>query len=181
MNLSLLCFIFSQLTEMKEKYLLLSLLLVFSFVIYSCAQDRYIRFETQQVILNDFEADITSEYVFKSSGPLEKAVQQDQDAIAITGISSAKRRDVKILSLNGKFPSYENIKSGDFVLYRPLYIVVNYLKPQSDAAEQFVSFALSDEGRQIIRKNGTVPYRDGYNLIQKMLRQNRKSFRDRKS
>lgn len=135
----------------------------------------------RKLVLNDFEADITSEYVFKSSGPLEKAVQQDQDAIAITGISSAKRRDVKVLSLNGKFPSYENIKSGDFVLYRPLYIVVNYLKPQSDAAEQFVSFALSHEGRQIIRKNGTVPYRDGYNLIQKMLRQNRKSFRDRKS
>ena len=42
---------------MKEKYLLLSLLLCFSFVIYSCAQDRYIRFETQQVILNDFEAE----------------------------------------------------------------------------------------------------------------------------
>jgi len=42
---------------MKEKYLLLSLLLFFSFVIYSCAQDRYLRFETQQVILNDFEAE----------------------------------------------------------------------------------------------------------------------------
>ncbi len=117
--------------------------------------------------------------MWKISGQTRNA--PDENAIAITGVSSARRRDVKILSLNGKSPSYDNIKSGDFVLYRPLYIVINYLKPQADAAEQFVSFALSDEGRQIIRKNGTVPYRDGYNLIQKMLLQNRKSFRDRKS
>jgi len=135
----------------------------------------------RKLILDDFNADIPNEYEFKSSGPLEKAVEQDEYAIGVTGVSSARRRNVKILSLNGKFPSYENIKSGDFVLYRPLYIVVNYLKSDSEAVEQFVAFALSDDGRQIIRNNGTVPYRDGYNLIQKMLRQNRKSFRDRKS
>ncbi len=135
----------------------------------------------RKLVLDDYDADITSTYEFKSSGPLEKAVEQDVNALGVTGISSARRRNVKILSLDGKFPSYENIKSGEFVLYRPLYIVVNYLKPDADAVEQFVGFALSDEGRRIIRDNGTVPYRDGYQLIQKMLIQNRKSFRDRKS
>ena len=132
-------------------------------------------------MLDDYDADIPSTYEFKSSGPLEKAVEQDVNAMGVTGISSARRRNVKILSLDGKSPSYENIKSGEFVLYRPLYIVVNYLKPDAEAVEKFVGFALSDEGRKIIRDNGTVPYRDGYPLIQKMLIQNRKSFRDRKS
>lgn len=135
----------------------------------------------RKLVLNDFDAEIPSEHVFKSSGPLEKAILQDESAIGVTGISSAKRRDVKILSLNGKIPSYENIKHGDYILYRPLYIVVNYLKPQSDAVEQFLEFALSDEGREIIRQNGTVPYRDGYKLIQKMFRQNRESYKNRKS
>ncbi len=135
----------------------------------------------RKLVLDDYDADITSTYEFKSSGPLEKAVEQDVNALGVTGISSARRRNVKILSLDGKFPSYENIKSGEFVLYRPLYIVVNHLKSDADDVEQFVGFALSDEGRKIIRENGTVPYRDGYRLIQKMLIQNRKSFRDRKS
>ncbi len=135
----------------------------------------------RKLVLDDYEADIPSTYEFKSSGPLEKAVEQDVSALGVTGISSARRRNVKILSLDGKLPSYDNIKSGEFALYRPLYIVVNYLKPDAEAVEQFVGFALSDEGRRIIRDNGTVPYRDGYQLIQKMLIQNRKSFRDRKS
>jgi phosphate transport system substrate-binding protein len=135
----------------------------------------------RKLVLNDFDAEIPSKHEFKSSGPLEKALLQDEYAIGVTGISSARRRDVKILSLNGKNPSYENIKKGDYVLYRPLYIVINYLKPQSDAVEQFLEYALSDEGKEIIRQNGTVPYRDGYKLIQKMFRQNRESFKNRKS
>ncbi len=135
----------------------------------------------RKLVLDDYDADIPSTYEFKSSGPLEKAVEQDVNALGVTGISSARRRNVKILSLDGKLPSYENIKSGEFALYRPLYIVVNYLKPDAEAVEQFVGFALSDDGRQIIRENGTVPYRDGYQLIQKMQIQNRKSFRDRRS
>ncbi len=135
----------------------------------------------RKLVLDDFNADIPSKYEFKSSGPLEKAVEQDESAIGVTGISSARRRNVKMLSLNGKSPSYENIKSGEFALYRPLYIVINYLKSDAGTVKDFVSFALSDEGRQIMRDNGTVPYRDGYHLIQKMLRQNRRSFQDRKS
>ena len=61
--------------------------------------------------------------MFDSTGPLEQAVTGQPNAIAISGISSAKKRDVEILERDGKYPSYENVQSGNYLLYRPLYLV----------------------------------------------------------
>jgi ABC-type phosphate transport system substrate-binding protein len=35
--------------------------------------------------------------------------------------------------------------------------------------QDFINFATSSEGEQIIRENGTVPYSDGLALMRKML------------
>ena len=109
--------------------------------------------------------------VMKSSGPLEAAVEKNHYGIAVTGISSAKRRKVKLLQLNGKEPSYANIKSGSYVLYRPLYLVTKGRSSADQRVKDFVTFALSKEGRDIIRKAGTVPYADAIGLVMKQLEQ----------
>ena len=109
--------------------------------------------------------------IVKSSGPLEKAVQTNPLAIGTTGISSAKRRTVKILKLNGKEPSYENIKSGAYVLYRPLYLVTKGQLSADRKVKDFITFALSREGRAVIRKAGSVPYSDAMGLVMKQLEQ----------
>jgi phosphate transport system substrate-binding protein len=103
----------------------------------------------------------------KSSGPLEKAVEKETWAMGITGISSARKRNVKILDFDGRSPDYENIKNGSYGLYRPLYLVTS--PAPSPEVKEFIAYAKSKEGRQIIRDNGTVPYRDAMNLMTKML------------
>ena len=108
-----------------------------------------------------------TQYMVRSSGPLEKAVEKDPYAMGITGISSARKRNVKIQNFDGKTPSYENVKSGDYGLYRPLYLVTG--PAPSKKVRDFLAYAASDEGREIIRENGTVPYRDGLQLMRKML------------
>jgi phosphate transport system substrate-binding protein len=111
-----------------------------------------------------------AKYIMKSSGPLEKGIEDNPLAIGTTGISSAKRRKVKILSLNGKFPSYENIKNGSYVLYRPLYLVTKgYSADQK--VKDFITFALSREGREVIRRAGSVPYADAMGLVMKQIEQ----------
>ena len=103
----------------------------------------------------------------KSSGPLEKAVEKDPLAVGITGISSARKRNVKIIGFDGKSPTYKNVSSGNYGLYRPLYLVTS---PQpSKKAKDFVTFARSEEGRKIMRVNQTVPYKDAPHLMSKML------------
>lgn len=112
---------------------------------------------------------------FKSTGPLEKALQENPNALAVTGISSAHKRDVKILTLDGKEPSPKNISSGDYTLYRPLYISYNVTAPNRAQIEAFIRFAHSSEGKAVIRKNQVVPYTDALALVMKQLDQERRA------
>jgi phosphate transport system substrate-binding protein len=121
----------------------------------------------RQYLFQDGAVDFDTKYVMKSSGPLEKAIEKDRYAIGITGISSARKRDVKIASLDGKVPSYENVRNGEYGLYRPLYLVTG--PSPTKKVQDFLNFATSSEGEQIIRDNGTVPYSDGLALMRKMV------------
>ena len=125
----------------------------------------------RQLVFNDYDKEFVSEHVYKSSGPLEKAVEQNPNAIAVTGVSSAHKRQVKLLKLNGKAPTYDNIRSGEYLLYRPLYITSNPAHPQYREVKRFIAFAHSREGREIIRRAGAVPYLDAVNLIRKQRQQ----------
>lgn len=100
--------------------------------------------------------------LFDNSGPLEKAVEQTPWAIGVTGVSSARKRSAKVLKLEGKDTSYENIANGHYMLYRPLYLVTSQ-KP-SPEVKKFVAFILSEEGQALIRKEGTVTLKDGGSL-----------------
>lgn len=121
----------------------------------------------RQYIFQDSSTEFVTDYVVKSSGPLEKAIEKDPLAVGITGISSARKRNVKIIGFDGRTPTYENVLNGKYGLYRPLYLVTS---PQPSAhVKDFVAFARSEEGRKIIRANQTVPYKDAPQLMSKML------------
>ena len=109
-------------------------------------------------------------HVVKSSGPLEKGIEKNPAGFGTTGISSANRRNVKVLQLEGKSPNYANIKQGNYLLYRPLYLVTRG-KRSPPEVRKFISFALSREGMAIIRKAGTVPYADAIGLVMKQVEQ----------
>ncbi|MGD8594409.1 MAG: phosphate ABC transporter substrate-binding protein [Gammaproteobacteria bacterium] len=121
----------------------------------------------RQYLFQNSDEDFVSDHVVKSSGPLEKAVEKRPNAIAITGVSSARKRDVKIIGFDGKTPTYENVKNGKYGLYRPLYLVTS--PSPSKVVKSFIEYAQSEEGMEIIRKNKTVPYADALNLMRKML------------
>lgn len=122
-------------------------------------------YSIRSIILYDIHQDFATTKEFKSSGPLEKAVEQDLDAIAITGVSSARLRKVKILSLNYKQPDYDSIRSGNYVLYRPLYITFNLNSPKLQDIKHFIKFAHSRKGRKIMKSNGVVPYMEALRLV----------------
>jgi len=126
----------------------------------------------RELVFANFDQEFPgARHVMKSSGPLEKGVEKNAFGIGTTGISSAKRRKVKLLKLNGLEPSYENIRNGSYVLYRPLYLVTQGKASADKKVKDFITFALSREGREIIRKAGTVPYSDAMGLVMKQIEQ----------
>lgn len=98
-------------------------------------------------------------YEVKSSGPIEEKIAKITTAVGIDGISSARKTGLKILSMNGVKPTKENIASGRYPLFRPLYIAV---KPNaSRETREVIDFILSREGQQIISGEGTVNLEEG--------------------
>ena len=127
----------------------------------------------RKLLFNDYEQEFAATRIFKSSGPLEKEVVANPNALAISGISSVRKRDVKILKLDGKTPSYENVKSGNYLLYRPLYLVYKENSPHADVIKDFIRYTDTEEGREVIRSNGTVPYLEALNLMKNKLQESR--------
>jgi phosphate transport system substrate-binding protein len=127
----------------------------------------------RKLLFNDYEQEFAATRIFKSSGPLEKEVVANPNALAISGISSVRKRDVKILKLDGKSPSYENVKSGNYLLYRPLYLVYNENSRHADVIKDFIRYTDTEEGRDVIRSNGTVPYLEALNLMKNKLQESK--------
>jgi len=125
----------------------------------------------RKLVFADFNQEFKATEFVKSSGPLEKAVVKDVNAIGVTGISSARKRKVKNLKLDGKEPSYDNIRKGEYGLYRPLYLAMNRNGKQYKEVDKFIKYAHSAEGRKIIRNNGTVPYLEALKLVLKQVEQ----------
>jgi phosphate transport system substrate-binding protein len=130
----------------------------------------------RELVFNDTEKEFTQKaHIVKSSGPAEKAVEKIVTAMTATGVSSARRRDVKILKVGGHEPSYDNIKEGKYMLYRPLYLVTK-LSVRNSLVANFVKYATSEEGMEVIRRSGTVPYTDALHLLSRHFRQYEKAL-----
>jgi phosphate transport system substrate-binding protein len=124
----------------------------------------------RELVFANYNQEFKATYVVKSSGPVEKGVVKDINGIGVSGISSAKKRKLKLLKLDGKAPNYENIKNGSYALYRPLYLVIKRGN-KTPLVRDFIKYAVSKEGQGIIRAQGTVPYAEALHLIMKQLDQ----------
>ncbi len=89
-----------------------------------------------------------------SSGALFTAVSKNKNAIAYIGIGYVKK-GVKGLSVNGIPATQETALSKQFPLSRELYMYTNG-EPKGEAAK-FIAFVKSDEGQQLVLKEGFVP------------------------
>lgn len=132
----------------------------------------------RQLVFANYEQEFSTAEMLPSSGPLEKAVEANENAIGITGISSARKRNVKIVKLEGKDPSYDNIASGDYLLYRPLYLAYKRDAANADQVAHFIQFVHGAEGQEVLRNNGTVPYLEAIHLVRKKIEQAKRA-RDR--
>lgn len=131
----------------------------------------------RELIFNNYEQEFIATHVVEESANLEKDMVMNPNGIGITGVSSARKiKDIaKILKLEGKEATYENIKSGEYLLYRPLYMVT-HMQTTDPEVRRFVDFVMSNEGKQIMRDVGTVPYADAIQLWLKYLDQQNRAI-----
>lgn len=119
---------------------------------------------TRELLFNNLAQNFSPDAKIKrSSGPLERGISVDPKGFGMTGISSAKKRKkLKILKVNGISPTKENIISGKYPFYRPLYLTTK--AEPSNEVKKFIAFALSPEGQAVISQQGTVNLKEGKSL-----------------
>jgi phosphate transport system substrate-binding protein len=116
----------------------------------------------RKLIFNDPDFNISPRAKrVKTSAPLEVAIARNRWAAGITGSSSAHRQKntIKMLSIDGVFPSKKNVASGKYPYFRPLYLVT-HPEPEEKIAK-FLNFAFSPEGQAVISSQGTVNLDEG--------------------
>lgn len=93
-----------------------------------------------------------------STGIVEEMVIKTPEGFGTTGYSSARKRDLKMLKVNGVYPSRKSIINNTYPFKRPLYLLIS--KNAKPAAKKFIVFALSKEGQQFISSSGAVSLSD---------------------
>jgi phosphate transport system substrate-binding protein len=114
---------------------------------------------TKDMVLKGEEPVETPNTVFlASTGIVEQMVESTEEGFATTGFSSARKRNLKILKVNGISPTKENIINKRYPLKRPLFLLVPpKTKPE---VKKFIDYALSKKGQQFIGSQGVVSLLD---------------------
>ena len=74
-------------------------------------------------------------------------------------------------------PTVKNVKAGKYKIYRPLYITYNPDSPRMEEIKKFIKFCHSKKGREAMKKNGVVPYKEALSLIMKQIEQDDSAFK----
>jgi phosphate transport system substrate-binding protein len=65
------------------------------------------------------------------------------------------QKDVKVMSLDGIFPSPENVRLKKYPLARALYLYLS--RPPEGKVQDFLEFVLSEEGQRLVAEEGFIP------------------------
>ncbi len=84
----------------------------------------------------------------------EQMVEETPGGFATTGFTSGRKRDVKMLKVNGVTPTKQNIVNGRYPMKRPLFLVIP--KDPKPEVKAFIDFTLSKSGQQFIDSLGVV-------------------------
>ncbi len=101
------------------------------------------------------KAKITQKANFvKSNAAMKTAIANDPFGIGYISLGVADS-SVKLLAIDGIFPSQENVKAGKYKIARGLYM--NTKGEPKPLAKAFISYMLSSEGQALVKKHGFLP------------------------
>lgn len=114
---------------------------------------------TNAMVLKDKEFVETPNTLFLASTAIvEQMVETTPEGFATTGYTSARKRNVKMLKVDGIAPTVGSIIQQRYPLKRPLYILLP--KDPKPAARKFVDFVLSRDGQKYLRSLNVVSLLD---------------------
>ena len=91
--------------------------------------------------------------VQNTNGSVRQLVSNDIDSIGFLSLGLVNDT-VKALELDGVAPSWGNVMSGEYTLYRPFFFVSN--EEPTDMVKSFVDYTMSEEGQRLLMIEGLI-------------------------
>ncbi len=108
--------------------------------------------------ISDFkEIEKAAAKTFYTTPETVEALVRHKGTIGYSPLSAVTKTALKIMKINGVYPSVKNIGNGKYKLTTPFAIV--YKGELSPLAKAFTDFIFSSEGQRIIKEYGGVPAR----------------------
>jgi len=85
------------------------------------------------------------------------ALEGHQNTIGFVPLSAIVGTQLRILKVNGVYPSVENIHDGKYDIF--VFFGIVYKEKPKELARKFIDFIYSKDGRKIITATGAVPAR----------------------
>ena len=96
---------------------------------------------------------ISSAITQGSTGAVMTTVSGDPNSIGFASYGSAKEnKEIKMISVDGKACTDENLNSGDYKISRPFLMLTN--ADPAGLAKDFLDFVLSPEGQEVVADHG---------------------------
>ncbi|NJP05236.1 MAG: phosphate ABC transporter substrate-binding protein [Chloroflexaceae bacterium] len=111
-----------------------------------------------EIVLDDQQPDESVVDVQITAGEVERKVATTPNAIGYIGFGHINPDEIKVLTIDEIVPSPETALDQSYTLQRPLLLITGSLSRH--LAQNFVDFALSPEGQQIVAREGWVPVID---------------------
>jgi phosphate transport system substrate-binding protein len=73
-----------------------------------------------------------------------------------------KNDQIKLLSIEGIFPSRETIQNGSYPFSDSFYAIYNDTDNKNRNIESFIEWMLSSQGQELVSKTGYIPNKNSY-------------------
>ncbi|MEP6484082.1 MAG: substrate-binding domain-containing protein [Rudaea sp.] len=111
---------------------------------------------------------IAAPRLYVNTEKLEEGIAIDPHGLGLSTFSGVARNPkVKMLAVEGSRASIASISDGSYPLFAALYLASRDDSKKHAEVVKFVTFAGSEQGKEILRKHDLVPYGDVPDLINK--------------
>lgn len=91
-----------------------------------------------------------------SNQAIKQEVNKNSNAIGYIGMGYVDDT-ISSLSIDGIFPSIKNISDNSYPIAREVYWYIPLETEKDNAIQNFINFAISNEGQKIVKKEGFIP------------------------
>lgn len=118
-----------------------------------------VQFSYRRLMFGNGDNPVAVPRLFINVNSLQENVSLDPKGLAISTLTHARRqKGLKVIPIEGVVPSIATLENGTYPLPMTIYLAYRADSPKVETIQKFLAFLASDQGSEILRSYGLLPY-----------------------